>query len=122
MALAQWGALAAFALLVMSAALYGLTASGQFPSEHRAEALKSPAGAAILWGTMAVGVMTTVIALAVAWLALPWYAAVIVGGATLLIAPLVLQLFPDSFVDGRSGLLVFAGLGGVLSLAALAIG
>jgi hypothetical protein len=122
MALAQWGAMAAFALLVMSAALYGLTASGQFPSEHRVEALKSPAGTAILWGTMAVGAMTAVIALVVAWQMLPWYAAVIVGGGVLLMAPLVLQLFPDRFVDGRSGLLVFAGLGAMLSLAAMAFG
>lgn len=122
MLLVQWGALVVFALLVMSAALYGLTASGQFPSEHRAETLKSPTGAVILWGTMAVGAMTTVIALAVAWLALPWYATVIVGGGVLLIAPLVLQLFPDSFVDGRSGLLVFAGLCAVLSLAVVAFG
>ena len=122
MAAAQWGALVAFALLIMSAALYGLTASGQFPSEHRAEALKSPGGAAILWGTMAAGILTTAIALAVAWLALPWYAAVIVGGGVLLMAPLVLQLFPDSFVDGRGGLLVFAGVGAALSLAAITFG
>jgi hypothetical protein len=39
----------------------------------------------------------------------------------LLVAPLILQLFPDSFVDGRSGLLVFAGLGAVLSLVALLV-
>ena len=37
-------------------------------------------------------------------------------------APLVLQLFPDSFVDGRSGLLVFAGVGAGLSLAAMLFG
>lgn len=122
MALVQWGALAAFALLVMSAALYGLTASGQFPSEHRAEALKSPAGAAILWGTMAAGAFTAFVGLFLAWVALPWYAAVIVGGGVLLMAPLVLQLFPDSFVDGRSGLLVFAGIGAALSLAAMLFG
>jgi ABC-type spermidine/putrescine transport system permease subunit I len=122
MALVQWGALAAFALLVMSAALYGLTASGQFPSEHRAEALKSSTGVAILWGTMAAGVLTTLIALFLAWVALPWYAAVIVGGCVLLMAPLVLQLFPDSFVDGRGGLLVFAGVGGALSLCAMLFG
>jgi hypothetical protein len=122
MSLVQWGASVAFGLLVMSAALYGLTASGQFPSEHRAEVLKSPAGMAILWGTMALGVATTLVALFIAWLALPWYAAVIVGGGVLLMAPLVLQLFPDSFVDGRSGLLVFAGIGGVLSLAAMMFG
>lgn len=122
MLLVQWGALVAFGLLVMSAALYGLTASGQFPSEHRAESLKSPAGASILWGTMALGIATTLVALFIAWLALPWYAAVIVGGGVLLMAPLVLQLFPDSFVDGRSGLLVFAGVGAGLSLAAMLFG
>ena len=66
---------------------------------------------AILWGTMAGGVFTAVVSLFLAWIALPWYAAVIVGGGVLLMAPLVLQLFPDSFVDGRSGLLVFAGVG-----------
>ena len=32
------------------------------------------------------------------------------GGAALLFAPLVLQLFPDPFVDGRAGLLVLATL------------
>jgi hypothetical protein len=117
MALVQWSALVAFALLVMSAALYGLTASGHFPSEHRADALKSPAGATILWGTMAIGLATAIVGLVLAWVVLPWTWAVIVGGGVLLIAPLILQLFPDSFVDGRAGLLVFAGLGALLSLA-----
>ena len=122
MPLVQWGALAVFALLVMTASLYGLTASGQFPSEHRAEALKSPAGAAILWGTMAVGVATALVGIFLAWVALPWYASVIAGGGVLLVAPLILQLFPDSFVDGRSGLLTFAGVGAVLALAVLVAG
>ncbi len=119
MGLVDWGALTVFALLVMSAALYGLTVSGQFPSEHRAEALRSASGVAILWGTMAVGLATAIVGLALAWAALPWTWAVIVGGAVLLMAPLILQLFPDSFVDGRAGLLVFAGVGAVLSLALL---
>jgi len=117
MGLLDWGALVVFALLVMSAALYGLTVSGQFPSEHRAEALKSPGGAAILWGTMALGFATAVVGLAHAWVALPWTWAVIAGGGVLLMAPLVLQLFPDSFVDGSAGLLAFAAIGAVLSLA-----
>ena len=122
MALVQWGALVAFALLVMSAALYGLTASGQFPSEHRAETLKSPGGIVLLWGTMALGVLTAGVALFVAWIALPWTWAVIVGGGVLLMAPLVLQLFPDSFVDGRAGLLTFAGIGAALSFATMIFG
>lgn len=119
MGMVDWAALTMFAMLVMSAALYGLTASGQFPVEHRAEALRSPGGAAVLWGTMAVGLGAAIVGLGLAWATLPWTWAVIVGGGMLLVAPLVLQRFPDSFVDGRSGLLVFAGLGGALSLAVL---
>ena len=119
MGMVDWAALMMFALLVMSAALYGLTASGQFPVEHRAEALRSPGGAAILWGTMAIGLGIVIVGLDLARAALPWTWAIIVGGGVLLVAPLILQLFPDSFVDGRSGLLVFAGLGGALSLAVL---
>ncbi len=52
-------------------------------------------------------------ALALAWRALPWYATVIGGGAALLFAPLLLQPLPDSFVNGRRGLLVFC-VGAVL--------
>lgn len=118
----QWGALAVFALLIMIAALYGLTASGQFPSEHRAEALKTGVGATILYGTMAIGAVTALVGVFLAWLVLPWYAAVIAGGGVLLMAPLILQLFPDSFVDGRSGLLTFAGVGAALSLAVIVAG
>ena len=55
--------------------------------------------------------------LVLAWRALPWYATVIGGGAALLFAPLLLQPLPDSFVNGRRGLLVFAA--GAIALAAL---
>lgn len=119
MGLLNWGALTVFALLVMSAALYGLTASGHFPGEHRAETLRSTGGAVILWGTMAIALATAVVGLLLAWWILPWAWAVIIGGAVLLLAPLILQLFPDSFVDGRAGLLVFAGFGAILSFAVL---
>ena len=83
--LLSWGAVVMFALLVMSAALYGLTASGHFPSEHRAEALRSTSGAAILWGTMALALATAIVGLGLAWAVLPWTWAVIVGGAALFI-------------------------------------
>lgn len=119
MGLLDWGALVVFVLLVMSAALYGLTVSGHFPSEHRAETLKSIGGVTILWGTMAVALGTAIVGLLIAWWALPWTWAVIIGGAVLLMVPLILQLFPDSFVDGRAGLLVFAGFGAILSFAVL---
>lgn len=116
MGLLNLGVIVVFALLLMSAALYGLTASGHFPSEHRGEALKSGSGPAILWGTMALALATVLFALWIAWIALPWTWAVIIGGGVLLMAPLVLQRFPDSFVDGRAGLLAFAGGGALLAL------
>ena len=53
-----------------------------------------------------------------AWQRLPLYAAVIGGGAMVLFAPLLLQPFPDSFVNGRQGLLIFAGLAAGLALVA----
>ena len=62
---------------------------------------------------------TALVGVLVAWSALPWAWAIIIGGAVLLLAPLILQLFPDSFVDGRAGLLVFAGFGAILSFAVL---
>ncbi len=122
MAVIQWAVLVVFALLVLTVALYGLTASGHFPSEHRAETLRSTGGAALLWATMAASGATALVALFIAWIALPWYAAVIVGGGVLLMAPLVLQNFPDSFVDGRAGLVTFATIGAVLSLAVMLLG
>jgi hypothetical protein len=122
MVLAQWGVLVVFAMLVMAAALYGLTASGHFPAEHRAETLRSASGAALLWGTMALSGMTALVALFIAWIALPWFAAVIAGGGVLIMAPLVLQLFPDSFVDGRAGLVTFAVIGAALSVAVMLFG
>jgi hypothetical protein len=39
---------------------------------------------------------------------LHWTAIVIAGGSMLLVAPLLLRLFPDRFVDGLGGLVVFA--------------
>jgi hypothetical protein len=41
---------------------------------------------------------------------IPWYAAVIGGGLSVLATPLVLQWFPDRFVDGRNALLAFSAL------------
>jgi hypothetical protein len=43
---------------------------------------------------------------------------VIGGGAMVLFAPLLLQPFPDSFVNGRRGLLTFAGIAAGLTLVA----
>lgn len=103
-----WPALAVFIALVLSVSLYGLTASGHFPSEHRGETLRSANGAAVLWVTMLICAAAATYAVLFASRTLPWYVAVIGGGGALLIAPLLLQPLPDAFVNGRRGLVTFA--------------
>ena len=104
-----WAELSLFILAVLLVALYGLTASGHFPAQSRAEEFKSGQGAALICGTMIAACSAGAVVLIFASAVLPWHAVVIGGGAMLLIAPLLLQLFPDSFVDGPKGLLTFAG-------------
>lgn len=113
--------LVVFAALVLVLSLYGLAVAGHFPVEHRADVFRARSGAIILWGTIALAVMSLLAMLHLAWTRLPLYAAVIGGGAMLLAAPLVLQPFPDSFVNGRRGLLILAGTAGALAIAASAL-
>lgn len=118
MALPPLPELALFMALVLVLSLYGLTVSGHFPEEHRDSALRAGLGPLLLWGTIALCAALTLAALLFAWQRLPLYAAVIGGGAMVLFAPLLLQPFPDSFVNGRQGLLIFASLAAGLALVA----
>ena len=118
MALPPLPELAVFMALVLVLSLYGLTVSGHFPVEHRAAALRTGAGPVVLWATLSLAGGLTLLALAFAWRHVPLYAAVIGGGAMMLVAPMLLQPFPDSFVNSPGGLLTFAGLGLVLALLA----
>jgi hypothetical protein len=93
---------------VLAVALYGLTASGHFPAEARGAKFKRGWGALVLWGTLAATAMAAAAILLKSWSTLPWYLQVIGGGAMLLFAPLLLQPLPDSFVNGRRGLLAFS--------------
>jgi hypothetical protein len=102
--------------LLLVFCLHALAASGQFPREHRTPALASGLGGIVLFGTIAVAITSLVVALLTAWRLIPWYAAVIGGGFAILAAPLVLQQFPDRFVDGRASLLSFAAAGALLAL------
>jgi len=113
----DWVALVLLMGTVLLVALYGLAASGHFPAEFRPEKLQRGWGALVLWGTMIATSLAGVASLVLAWRALPWYATVIGAGAALLFAPLLLQPLPDSFVNGRRGLLVLAA--GSVVLAAL---
>jgi hypothetical protein len=112
---AVWIPLALFTTLLLFVSLYALAASGQFPREHRTPALMSGAGAIVLYGTIAVALISLLAALFTAWRLIPWYAAVISGGLGILAAPLVLQQFTDRFVDGRTSLVSFAGAGALLA-------
>jgi hypothetical protein len=118
MALPPLPELALFMALVLVLSLYGLTVSGHFPEEHRAQSLRTAGGRLLLWGTLVLSAVLAVSALAFAWARLPLPAAVIGGGAMVLIAPMLLQPLPDSFVNGRRGLITFTVLGVGLALAA----
>lgn len=110
-----------FMALLMALSLHGLAASGQFPREHRSLALSADGGSAILFGSIGAAIVCLIVGLTLAWRLVPWYAAIIGGGAMVLTAPLVLQWFPDSFVDGRGALIAFAGAAVVLALVMLGL-
>ncbi len=112
-------ALAVFMGLVLMSALYGLTVSGHFPAGARSARFDTNSGRIVLWGTLIITVALVIATLVLAWLKLPIAAAIIGGGAMMLFAPLVLRIFPDSFVDEPSALLTFAGLGLGLALSAV---
>jgi hypothetical protein len=111
-----WPQLLLFMAAVMLVALYGLTVSGHFPAEFRGSALKGTLGATLLWTTVIIAASATALTLLRGWETLPWYAAVIGGGAMLLFAPLLLRPLPDSFVNGRGGLVVFSTGAALLAL------
>ena len=109
--------LALFTILMLTVSLHGLTASGHFPRETRLPAMATGAGPAVLWLTILIVLGCVVAGLVAAWRLIPWYAAVIGGGGSILVAPLVLQWFPDRFVDGKRGLIAFAGAALLLTVA-----
>jgi len=113
----DWVALGLMVATLLMAVLYGLAASGHFPAEFRHPRVQRGWGALVLWGTMPATALAAGTAGVLGSRALPWYATVIGAGAALLLAPLLLQPLPDSFVNGRRGLLMLAA--GSALLAAL---
>jgi hypothetical protein len=104
-----------FMALLLAASMYALAASGHFPVEHRSKKFKTAPGRLILFGTIALSLVCVAFGIYFVQASVPWYAAVIGGGAVVLAAPLLLQLFSDRFVDGRSSLLAFSGAAACLS-------
>ena len=103
----SWGGIAASLLLgalVLSIALYGLALSGHFPREHRAEALRGHGGAATIAVTAVLAAAALIACGYAAYRQAPWYLVILFAGSALLMAPLVLARFPDSFVNGKTAL------------------
>jgi hypothetical protein len=119
MSFGAWFDLFLFMLLLAAASLFGLAVSGQFPREHRSAPFRSATGAAILFGSIVVTLLSLLAGLFFAWQTIPWYAAVIGGGAPVLFAPLLLRPLPDSFVNGRAALLVFSAIAAAMALVML---
>jgi hypothetical protein len=114
MSLASIVSLVIFVTLMLLASLQTLSASGHFPKTSRLSAIAQGSGPAVLWTSMIVTAGSVVAGIAAAWMLIPWYAAVIGGGAAILLAPLALQLFPDRIVDGKIALIGFAAAAVVL--------
>ena len=115
-----WLPLLLFMALLLAGALQLLAASGHFPAEHRGAGLRTPSGGAILFGTSILVLLALAAGTVATWKLVSWYAAVIGGGLAILMAPLALQPFPDSFVNGRASLIAFAGV--AVALAAVLFG
>jgi len=98
-----------FMALFLSVSMYALAASGHFPREHRARKFETGLGRTVLFGTIALSIACAALGVYFIRASVPWYAAVIGGGAMVLAAPLMLQLFSDRFVDGRTSLLALSG-------------
>ena len=104
-----------FAALMLLTSLQALSASGHFPKASRLPALAQGSGPLVLWTSIIVTAGSVVAGIAAAWMLVPWYAAVIGGGAAILLAPLALQAFPDRVVDGKIALIGFATAAAVLA-------
>jgi hypothetical protein len=115
MSLATIVPLAIFVALVLLASLQALSASGHFPKASRLLALSQGSSPIVLWTSIIVTAISVLVGIAAAWTQIPWYAAVIGGGAAILLAPLALRVFPDRIVDGKSALIGFAAAAAVLA-------
>ena len=99
-----------FGAVIMSAALLGLTAAGHFPRRDRLERIKTGLGSAILWTSILMTCGATAVVIWSASRTVAWSESVISASLGLLLAPMILQYFPDRFVDGRRGLIVWSAL------------
>ncbi len=102
-----------FMILLLDLSLLGLAVSGHFPRAQNSRDRIPPID---LYGSIAVALLALIVGLAAAYRLIPWYAAVIGGGISVLAAPLLLQKLSDRFVDGRGALMLFSGVAVLLTL------
>jgi len=99
--------------LVLASSLQGLAASGHFP--RRYDPFTSGFGQALLFGSIVLALISLAAGTVAGLRLVPWHTATIGGGLSILAAPPLLRVFPDSFVDGRGALLTFATAGAGLA-------
>jgi len=114
----NWAALVLFSTLVLTIALFGLSLSGHFPTQAQKLGRKDVATRAVVVSCIVVVGIAAAKTVGIALHHLPAPMAIIGGGAALLAAPLVLQRFPDTFVDGLRGIVVLATISLALVLIA----
>ncbi len=114
----NWTALVLFSVLVLTIALFGLSLSGHFPTQAQKLGQKDVLTRAVVVSCIIVVALATARTFGIALHHLPAPMAIIGGGAALLAAPLVLQRFPDTFVDGLRGIVVLATISLALVLIA----
>src|SRR4051794_5893001 len=84
-----------FMALWLVLSLYALAAAGHFPRAQRVDAMQSATAAFVLYVSLAVSLFCLAAGIVIASRAIPWYAAIIGGGAMVLVAPLLLQTLSD---------------------------
>lgn len=110
----NWLALLLFAAMILTVAVFGLSLSGHFPAQHRKPELQDRLGRLIVVACILAVALAAAKAIGLSMALLPAPVAIIGAGLALLAAPLVLQRFPDNFVDGRTGLITLAAFASVL--------
>src|SRR5262249_43534880 len=115
MPLASIVPLVVFVALMSLVSLQALSASGHFPKASRLPALAHGSGPVVLWTSIIVTAVSVVAGITAAWMLVPGSGAWTGGGPAILLAPLVLQVFPDRTVDGNPAWYGFAAAAAFLA-------
>ncbi len=107
-----------FSGLVLAITLYGLVVAVYFPKQARTVEKRDWPTRALIGITIPIVALSTVHGFGFALSRLPGPIAIIGAGLAMLVAPVVLKRFTDTVVDGRVGVVAFAGVTGLLAFLA----